>query len=91
MSNKYKPRVDMKSIKEYEKSLRQDLSPLAEPKEPDLKRISFDEWWLNTLANTRLHPSAKEILKADAKGRGLDGLQAADKWDWAAKQFGLNI
>lgn len=88
MSSKNKQKVDMKSIKEYEKSMRSE-APKAAPEASPI--VSFDEWWLNTLASAKLHPSMKEILKADAKGRGLEGQQTAEKWNWAAKQFGLSI
>jgi hypothetical protein len=33
----------------------------------------------------------KEIIQADFRGRGLIAKYPAEKWDWAAKQFGLSI
>lgn len=88
MSNKNKQKLDMKSIKEYEKSARSEASKASQD---HAQQIAFDEWWLNTLASSKLNPSVKEILKADARGRGLDGPQTSEKWSWAAKQFGLII
>lgn len=86
MSNKNKPQVDLKSIKEYEKAQRA-ASPNVQKAEP----ISFDQWWADKSMGTKLPSHLKEVLKADARGRGLTDPSEADQWDWAAKQFGLSI
>lgn len=86
MSNKNKPQVDFKSIKEYEKAQR-----AASLNEQKAESMSFDQWWANKNLGTKLPPHLKEILKADAKGRGLADSCEPDQWDWAAKQFGLSI
>lgn len=86
MSNKNKPQVDLKSIKEYEKAQR--AASLSEQKATP---ISFDQWWADKNFGTKHPPYLKEILKADARGRGLDDRCEPDQWDWAAKQFGLSI
>lgn len=86
MSNKNKPQVDLKSIKEYEKAQRASSS-----NEKKTELVSFDQWWANKNLGAKLPSHLKEILKADAKGRGLADLSDSEQWDWAAKQFGLNI
>lgn len=79
-----------KAIKEYEKSQREAAQKLASNQE-ETKLVDFDQWWLER-ANVIKQPQyIKEILKADAKGRGLTGNQSYEKWDWAAKQFGLSF
>jgi NADH:ubiquinone oxidoreductase subunit F (NADH-binding) len=87
MSSKNKQKVDMKSIKEYEKAQR--LSAKAEKQGSE--EISFDQWWADNSASLKVSPHLKEVIKADFKGRGVEGLNVKDKWNWAAKQFGLNI
>lgn len=79
----------MKSIKEYEKSQREAAKSQIEQKTEEA--ISFDQWWLDRSGSLNQPQYIKEILKADAKGRGLSGKQTADKWDWAARQFGLSL
>lgn len=86
MSNKNKPQADLKSIKEYEKAQRA-ISSSVKKAEP----ISFDQWWADKSMGAKFPSHLKEVLKADAKGRGLADLSEAEQWDWAAKQFGLNI
>lgn len=85
MSNKNKPQVDLKSIKEYEKAQR-----AASPNVQKAESISFDQWWADKSMGTKLPSHLKEVLKADAKGRGLADLSEPEQWDWAAKQFGLS-
>lgn len=87
MSNKNKQKVDMKSIKEYEKAQRS----LVKNEAPNTQEISFDQWWADRSAALKQPPYMKEIIQADFKGRGLSLKHTAEKWDWAAKQFGLNI
>lgn len=86
MSNKNKAKVDMKSIREYEKAQRSQVI-----KEDAVEAIGFDQWWADNSSNLKLAPYMKEIIRADFRGRGLDGLNENDKWNLAAKQFGLSI
>lgn len=86
MSNKRQQKVDMKSIKEYEKAQRSQVL-----KEDTVEAIGFDQWWADNSSNFKLAPYMKEIIRADFRGRGLEGLNTNDRWNWAAKQFGLNI
>jgi hypothetical protein len=87
MSNKSKQKIDMKSIKEYEKAQRS----LVKNETPNNQEIPFDQWWADRSAILKQPPHMKEIIHADFKGRGLTAKHAVEKWDWAAKQFGLNI
>lgn len=87
MSNKNKQKVDMKSIKEYEKAQRS----AARVEDSRIETVNFDQWWANRSSAIKLASHMKEIMRADFKGRGLENLNTMEKWDWAAKQFGLNI
>lgn len=82
-----KKNVDMKSIKEHEKKQRAKLAQQQEVVED----IDFDQWWAEKTAILKQPPYMKEIVRVDAAARGITGKQPIDKWDWAAKQFGLNI
>lgn len=87
MSNKNKQKVDMKSIKEYEKAQRSTLKV----EDSKVEVVNFDHWWASRSSTVKLAPHMKEIVHADFKGRGLEQLNTMEKWDWAARQFGLNI
>lgn len=76
-----------KSIKEYEKSQRQAAQKFVEV----VETVDFDQWWADRSAALKQPAHIKEILKADAMARGLTGKQQKEKWDWAARQFGLSI
>lgn len=76
-----------KSIKEYEMAQRAKVQELATV---DVV-VDFDQWWADRAAVLKQPAHIKEILKVDAKARGVSGKQSLDKWDWAAKQFGLSI
>jgi hypothetical protein len=85
MSNKQS--VDMKFIKEHEKKQR---AKIAAHQDED-RCIDFDQWWIEKATTLKQPQHIKEILRVDAAARGLTDKQSIDKWDWAAKQFGLNI
>ena len=78
--------VDAKSIKEYENAQR---AKNAAPQIDEL--MDIDEWWARRSSALNQPNHIKEILKADANGRKVSGKQTADKWDWAARQFGLTF
>jgi hypothetical protein len=82
---KNKEEVDMQSIKEYEKAMRSKIEPSEEQK------IEFDQWWVIRSAELKQPIHVKEILRADAKARGLNKEEPISKWDWAARQFGLTL
>lgn len=82
---KKKDGVDMQSIKEYEKAMR------AKAEQPDEQKVEFDQWWVLRSAELKQPVHIKEILRADAKARGLAKEEPVARWDWAAKQFGLTI
>lgn len=77
---------DVESIKEYEKAKRAKTKPAEE-----VRVIDFDQWWAERSSALKQPSHIREILKADAGARGLVGKQPSDKWDWAARQFGLTI
>ena len=87
MSNKNKQKVDMASIKEFEKAQRSKV----QKEEAPTQSVSFDQWWADSAASLKIAPSLKEVLRADFKGRSVEGLNTKERWDWAAKQFGLII
>lgn len=76
-----------KSIKEYEMAQRAKAQGTADVNVV----VDFDQWWADSAAVLKQPAHIKEILKVDAKARGVSGKQSLDKWDWAAKQFGLSI
>jgi hypothetical protein len=80
---------DMDSIKEFERQKRQKLLDSKKSEPAKEKELDFNSWWAKRSAVLNSPNHLKEILKADAKARGVDGLQTMDKWDWAAKMFGL--
>ena len=81
-----KKSIDLKSIKEHERAKRALIVT-----ENEIKSVDFDQWWADRSAALKQPPHLKEILKVDAAARGVTGKQAFEKWDWAARQFGLNI
>ncbi len=79
-------KVDMESIKAYERSIR------AKQERPvEKEAIDFDTWWALRLAVLKQPQHIKEILKADAYARNLQTKESCDRWDWAARQFGLTF
>jgi hypothetical protein len=85
--SKSNQKIDMKSIKEYEKAQRSLVKTEIAPSE----NITFDQWWVDKSNTLKQPPYMKEIVRADFKGRGLADSHSPEKWDWAAKQFGLSI
>jgi len=77
--------VDWAAIAELEKGLHKQDQPLV----IEDKQVSFDDWWLAREAKLNKPLFYKEILKADFGGRGLSKKETMDRWDWAARQFGL--
>jgi hypothetical protein len=51
--------------------------------------ITFEDWWLMREQQLNKPYHYKEILRVDFKARGLGKKELLEKWDWAAKQFGL--
>jgi hypothetical protein len=85
MAKKNSENIDMKSIKEYERAMR---SKAVQPSE---EKVEFDSWWATRSPVLNQPNHLKEILKADAKARGLGKEETLDRWDWAARQFGLTL
>jgi hypothetical protein len=77
--------VDWAAIAELEKKMHKEDKPMV----VESKSVSFDDWWLAREAELNKPLFYKEILKADFSGRGLSKKETMDRWDWAAKQFGL--
>lgn len=85
MANKKDESIEAQSIKEYERALRAKVeSPLEE-------KIEFESWWAKRASLLNQPNHIKEILKADAQARGLKKEDTVERWDWAARQFGLTI
>ena len=61
------------------------------PQESAAELVEFEIWWAARVGQLKQPVHVKDIMKADAKGRGLTGLQPMDKWDWAARKYGLNF
>lgn len=80
---------EMNSIKEFEKAKRQKLLESKKPEPAKEISIDFNAWWAKRSAALNVPNHLKEIIKADAKARGVDGEHPIEKWDWAAKMFGL--
>jgi len=87
MSNKNKQKVYMKSIREYEKAQRAQLPQ----KEDSIELMPFDQWWADNSSSLKMAQHMKEIVRADFRGRDIHGLNTKEKWDWAARQFGIDI
>jgi len=78
--------VDIAAIKEYERQQRLKSPPLKQE-----EKIDFEQWWLIRSPILEQPSYIKDILKADAKGRKLDTHETVERWDWAARQFGLKF
>jgi hypothetical protein len=78
--------IDAQSIKEYENAQRIKNTPM-----PPLELVDMDEWWAKRAPALSQPSHIKEILKADAAGRKISGKQTVERWDWAARQFGLTF
>jgi len=72
----------MKKIKEFERSSQK----IIEKKED---KLDFDEWWAMRHNKFTINPYLKDVLKADAKGRGLKNKHSIQEWDSAARMYGL--
>jgi len=77
---------DLKAIAEFEKAQRKSASK----KDLD-SAVDFDQWWTERASVLNQPAHIKEILRADAKGRGLGKKETMERWDWAAKMFGLHV
>lgn len=82
------PEIDWAAIAALEKEAHKVAVEEKTPQQEE-KAMSFEEWWLLRETDINKPNYYKEILKADFKARGLHKLEKTDKWDWAAKQFGL--
>lgn len=80
--------VDWAAIAALEKEAHKTMVE-EKTQQQEEKALSFEEWWLLREKDIDKPNYYKEILKADFKARGLQKLEKTDRWDWAAKQFGL--
>lgn len=76
--------LDLKAIADFEKNKRKQKTTTHTD---DV--VDFDKWWAERSNNIKQPSHVKEILKADARGRGLGPKETMERWDWAAKMFGL--
>ena len=80
-------KIDWAAIAAAEKAVQQ--AEVAEVSASPEAKISYDEWWMSREQAIAKPKYYKEIIRVDAKARGLGKLETSDRWDWAAKQFGL--
>lgn len=85
-SNPTSQTIDIAAIKEYERQQR-----LKAPPVPQEEKIDFEQWWLIRSPTLGQPSHVKDILKADARGRKLSSKETMERWDWAARQFGLKF
>lgn len=89
MSKKYKQIKgnEMDAVKAYEASLKKVVEVTIEPE----RKIGFDEWWAARNPQLEQPNHVKEILLKDAKARGLTKTETMERWDWAARTYGLKF
>jgi len=77
-------------IKKMEAKKREESLKKAAPKKKEDKEVGFDQWHASRVsAIPAVH--RKEILRADFKGRGLDGKATIAKWDEALEKYGVKL
>lgn len=76
--------IDWAAIDALEKAAHKPVVSISEP-----IAISFDEWWMMREQSINKPKYYKDIIRVDAKARGLGKKELVEKWDWAARQFGL--
>jgi hypothetical protein len=79
------PAIDWVAIEALEKAAHK---PVIESV-PEEEAIQFDEWWLMREQAINKPKHYKDIVRVDARARGLGKKELVSKWDWAARQFGL--
>jgi hypothetical protein len=82
--------ITMDAVKAFEASLKQAAK---EPESETLSdnTVSYDEWWATRNQMLKQPQHIKEILLKDARARGLDKMETMDRWDWAARTYGLKF
>ena len=85
--------VDWAAIEALEKQAQKEAEKSIASSEPPLQEtaITFDEWWMSREADIKKPAYFKEIIRVDARARGLAKRELRSRWDWAARQFGLDI
>ena len=78
--------VDWAAIAAMEKAAHQSVA-VSSFVAPEL--LTFDEWWMSREQDVNKPKHYKDILRVDAKARGLEKKELAERWDWAAREFGL--
>jgi predicted HTH transcriptional regulator len=89
MADKPLPEIDWSAIEAMEKKQHKpaDIQVTIEESKP----ISYEEWYLMREEQINRPKHFKEILKVDARARGLNKKELVERWDWAARQFGLSV
>lgn len=80
----------MDAVKAFEASLKK-VALESETEEVGDRKLSYDEWWATRNQVLKQPQHVKEILLKDAKARGLDKMETMDRWDWAARTYGLKF
>lgn len=84
--------VDWAAIEALEKQSRKEAErSVAEQPAQQESAVTFDEWWMSREEQIKKPAYIKEILRVDARARGLSKKELRSRWDWAARQFGLEI
>jgi hypothetical protein len=86
------PEVDWAAIEALEKQARKEAEKSqATQQVVEESSITFDEWWMSREPDIKKPAYFKEIIRVDARARGLGKKELRSRWDWAARQFGLDI
>lgn len=84
--------VDWAAIEALEKQSRKEAEKqVSQQPAQQESTVTFDEWWMSREADIKKPAYFKEILRVDARARGLVKKELHSRWDWAARQFGLDI
>lgn len=82
--------IDWAAIAALEKQKHQEVAIQVAVASPEVL-LSFDDWWMLREQAIGKPKHYKEILRVDSRARGLQKKDTLDRWDWAARQFGLSF
>jgi Zn/Cd-binding protein ZinT len=81
--------IDSAAIKEYER--KNKAKALADAQVVAEVLVDFDQWWSVRFPVLGQPSHLKDVLRADFKARKLNKLESLERWDWAARVFGLKF
>jgi hypothetical protein len=77
----------MEAMRAFERELAENA-----PQETQSEQtLTFEEWWAAAGRLLGQPNHVREILQADARGRGLTGKHTKEAWDSAAKAYGIRF